>query len=210
MAQHELFGVFGYGSLVNLNTLKADIVTRKCNLLHWRREWKHIIKYQSYGQVCGLTATSDANNSIDGLLQLCTEDELQKLDKREQGYHRILIDVNDILCDDLPALEGLFIYTSDRQYYGDGSQAYPIWYSYLETVILGYWQVFGEDGVNKFITSTHGWSTPILDDRNEKIYPRARVLSYEEIDLCELLIGRIPILAKINHLNLLKTKRPDN
>ena len=52
----------------------------------------------------------------------------------------------------------------------------PILLSYLDAVIQGFHQLFGQEGVARFFDTTDGWETEILDDRARPHYPRAQRL----------------------------------
>jgi hypothetical protein len=47
-------------------------------------------------------------------------------------------------------------------------------------VVQGYLREFGEEGVTRFFTTTHGWDAPILDDRAAPRYPRHQPVTATE------------------------------
>ena len=53
----------------------------------------------------------------------------------------------------------------------------PILLSYLDVVIQGFHEHFGEEGVSNFFATTDNWEHPILDDRDAPQYPRATTLT---------------------------------
>jgi len=57
--------------------------------------------------------------------------------------------------------------------------------SYLDVVVQGYEQVFGEAGVAAFFASTDGWDAPILNDRDAPQYPRHQPLATVQRDLVD-------------------------
>ncbi|MFT6224241.1 MAG: hypothetical protein ACJA1F_002090 [Paracoccaceae bacterium] len=61
----------------------------------------------------------------------------------------------------------------------------PILRSYLDVVVQGYLQVFGEQGVVDFFATTRGWQAPVLDDRTAPVYPRHQLLSSSETALVD-------------------------
>jgi hypothetical protein len=52
--------------------------------------------------------------------------------------------------------------------------------SYLDVVVQGYLNEFGEAGAALFFATTHGWDAPILNDRKAPLYPRDQVLTRAE------------------------------
>ena len=55
--------------------------------------------------------------------------------------------------------------------------------SYLDVVMQGYFQQFGQSGLERFMETTLNFDCPILEDRAAPRYPRATQLSDEEIEL---------------------------
>ena len=64
-------------------------------------------------------------------------------------------------------------------------RAAPVLLSYVDTVVQGFLQEFGEDGVARFFDTTGGWDAPIRDDRAAPIYRRAVTLSRAEAALVD-------------------------
>ena len=52
-------------------------------------------------------------------------------------------------------------------------------------MVQGFLRLYGEDGVRGFFRTTTGWETPVLDDRDAPIYPRAQPLNRQERDLVD-------------------------
>lgn len=105
---------------------------------------------------------------------------MAEIDAREIGYIREVVDLASVSIKTLPQVDEVFIYISTSEFYKHGSHEYPIWRSYLDCVLAGYFAESGIDGVNNFIKSTEGWKTPILDDRDHPLYPRSVTLSERE------------------------------
>ncbi len=182
---------FGYGSLVNELTLSKKYDIQPGKVQNWKREWKHCVD-TPFGRVCALTASRARDALIDGVFIRCNELELSQFDEREIGYVRVNIVRSDAVCwsDSLP--DRLYIYTSGVESYRVGDLHYPIWLSYVEVVIYGYLQRFGEAGVDRFIESTDGWAAPIIDDRQNPRYPRFIQISEEHRELIETKLRKIP------------------
>jgi hypothetical protein len=161
---------FGYGSLVNRQTRAANTRAYAVTLSGWVRQWKHCIDTPA-GKLCALAAVPRDDAEIDGVVVLDDRAGLAATDRRELGYRRerVLIPRFD---GDTDAVEG-YIYVSNAPYNRWASEQYPIWRSYVDCVLAGYIDVWGEDGARRFIASTEGWDGPILDDRSAPKYPRA-------------------------------------
>ncbi len=161
---------FGFGSLVNTETHRYEPFT-PAKVAGWKRAW---INNDSY-QHAFLSVVPDENSQIQGLMAKVPNNDWAELDAREVGYARRVLNKQEwsVEASSLPA-----IVTSpdDVQMYVHASGEFaqpikPILYSYLETVLFGYYQWFGAEGVKAFVDSTLAW-TEILDDRESPIYPR--------------------------------------
>ena len=60
--------------------------------------------------------------------------------------------------------------------------------SYLDAVMQGYLENFGEDGLINFMQTTSNFGCPIKEDRAKPLYPRSVQLSSEEIALFDWLL----------------------
>ncbi|PWQ99474.1 gamma-glutamylcyclotransferase [Leucothrix pacifica] len=166
---------FGFGSLVNTATHRYQPVTA-AKVDGWRRIWVNNKCYEH----AFLSVEPDESSAIQGLMAQVPEDDWQELDTREVGYLRRVLTPQEWMtqahCSDAPAALITSAPTNDTQMYvlqnGEYAQAAkPILWSYLETVLFGYYQWFGPEGVDNFIQSTGAW-TSVLDDRSQPIYPR--------------------------------------
>lgn len=166
--------VFGYGSLVNCNTHGYRAIST-CRLAGWRRQWCHWIDRPDRRAV-SLTIVPMRGGFVDGIIALPATEQWGELDEREAGYSRV--SVRDAIGECKPVTAGVVTYQS--QSHKEGSADYPIFQSYLDTVLEGFFQQFGEAGVDGFIETTDGWATPILRDRAAPRYPRACSLTDEQ------------------------------
>jgi Gamma-glutamyl cyclotransferase, AIG2-like len=167
---------FGYGSLVNeltwLHSERRHSERHPVEIENWTREWRHCVD-TSRGPGCVLTAVQRAGSRIQGILIRCDAADLAQVDAREEGYDRVALPRRDVLSavGDLP--EKLYIYRSKPPHYRPGGVDYPIWFSYVEAVLHGFLSVFKREGVDAFIRSTSGWTTPVVDDRDNPQYGRS-------------------------------------
>ena len=181
---------FGYGSLVNELTWAQQYEAQPGEIRGWRREWKHCVS-APFGRVCALTVVPKQDTVVQGVFISCSQTELEILDKREIGYRREVLAASEVgvYSGDNPST--VYIYSSTPKVYRSGSLEYPIWLSYVESVLFGYLRVFGHDGIDRFIESTGGWDAPIVDDRSKPLYPRALQLPIEIRTFIEYKITRI-------------------
>ena len=163
----------GFGSLVNTSTHKYQPVS-PVRVPGWSRAW---INNDSYDHAF-LSVIPDSQKSILGLLAVVPDGDWAELDAREAGYNRKLLSDADWQLEQLhngvnaaeavsPAQVQMYVHAS-----GQFAQPQkPILYSYLETVLFGFYQIYGESGIDNFLDSTTAW-TAIKDDRAAPIYPR--------------------------------------
>ncbi len=157
---------FGYGSLVNRAT--HDYVRASpARVTGWRRQWRHT----SLRDVAYLTVQEAPGQRIDGLIAAVPNGDWAALDIREQAYERLRLPDHQV-AHDHPEGITVQIYKTRSDSDAPPSVRHPILLSYLDTVVHGYLDVFGERGVHDFFDSTQGWDAPIQNDRHAPIYPR--------------------------------------
>lgn len=158
---------FGFGSLVNTSTHKYETLT-PARVDGWSRAWVHNTLYDH----ALLSVIPAPETNIHGLMAKVPNDDWAELDLREAGYARHVLAAG-VWNADTTAIP---ITETDVQMYIHASgniptAATPILWSYLETVLFGYYQVFGSLGVETFMATTQQW-TAVLDDRKNPLYPR--------------------------------------
>lgn len=164
---------FGYGSLVNRATHTFPKVN-PASITGWRRGWRHT----DLREAAFLTAISDPDTTIQGLIAHVPNDDWVALDKREWAYDRVPVTsaVEHSLAYDID----IAVYAVPTERYSKPSAKHPIMLSYLDVVVQGYLQEFGEDGARQFFETTDGWDIPVLNDRQSPHYPRHQTLSDTE------------------------------
>ena len=156
---------FGYGSLVNRATHSYPEI-RKTKVSGWARAWRH----SNLREVAFLTAIPDAQSTIEGVTAAVPNNDWAALDEREFAYDRVALECH----------ENTAIYAIPTDKHSAASKAHPILLSYLDVVVQGYLNEFGEAGAALFFATTHGWDAPILNDRSAPIYPRHQNLTSDE------------------------------
>lgn len=163
----------GFGSLVNTSTHKYQPLA-SVRVPGWSRAW---INNNSYDYAF-LSVIPAPQQAIFGLLAAVPDENWAELDTREAGYSRKLLTPTDWRFEpgEFQGEPDTDLNYPDVQMYvhdsGDFAQPEkPILYSYLETVLFGFYRIFGEKGLENFIDTTTAW-TAIKDDRPSPIYPR--------------------------------------
>ncbi len=169
---------FGYGSLVNTAT-HDYLDPQPARLSGWQRSWCHT----ALRDVAFLTVVPAEQAQIDGLIAAVPEADWHALDQREFAYDRL--PAKEAIRHPLASQPEISLYAVPQDARTAGSQYHPILLSYLDVVVQGYLQVFGEAGVSDFFATTTGWQAPILNDRSAPRYPRHQTLAPAESQLVD-------------------------
>lgn len=182
-----LVGYFGYGSLVNRDTHRTEIVDAlPARLKGWRRHW---VRRDEASNRALLSVRREAGAVIDGLLVLDRAENLAAVDIREERYKRVLITPDDLeLTGGVPSDCPLYVYEASVC---EGKGRLEIIQSYLDAVLQGFLREHGRAGVERFIHETDGFDAAILADRKRPTYPRAVTLEAEEQAFFDALLMQI-------------------
>lgn len=164
---------FGYGSLVNRNTHEFAPVHRS-QISGWRRSWQRAPNRPA----AFLSVIADRDARIDGVIAPVPNDDWVALDAREFSYARLA--VTDAVTHAATDVRDISIYAIPAADSAPPDTDHPILLSYIDAVLQGYLQEFGETGAQDFITTTEGWNTPVRNDRAAPMYPRAQHLTPTE------------------------------
>lgn len=175
---------FGYGSLVNTGTHDFPGPER-ARLSGWRRAWRHTDDHTAPF----LTVIRDDTCTIEGLIAHVPNNDWDALDQREWAYDRINV-TNRISHTSDQTME-IAVYSVPDLDHRPVDPARPILMSYLDVVIQGYAQQFGPGSVARFVDTTDGWDTPILNDRANPQYPRHQTLSTTETALVDAALKQV-------------------
>ncbi|MGC3938476.1 gamma-glutamylcyclotransferase family protein [Roseobacter sp. EG26] len=182
---------FGYGSLVN--TKSHDYPDPRPATLHgWRRAW---VATPRFGVVL-LTGVRAPGHSIQGLIAAVPGADWAALDAREGGYNRL--SANGSVTHDHPATPEIAVYAVAPENRLERAE-HMILLSYLDVVVQGFHEVFGETGVQGFFDTTDGWDTPILNDRADPVYPRHQELTKDQTALVDHHLARLSAQVKQRH-----------
>jgi len=172
---------FGYGSLVNDRTRPAGGAAARASLAGFRRAWR-----VRGGRACALTVVADPASVVRGLVVTEPAANLPALDAREARYRRALAVGGALVHDDgaAPAPQ-VHYYAVAPDHDGPGDHGCPILLSYVDCVLQGFLDHWGEAGVAHFVETTDGWDVPVLDDRAAPLYARAQRLTPAERDVVD-------------------------
>lgn len=174
---------FGYGSLVDRRTHNYAPAT-PAKATGWRRTWCATPDRD----LCFLTAIRDENCEIMGLVAPVPEQNWTTLDAREQAYDRHEAG-HEVEHANGTASVAIYSVTPSRR--SQPAACNPILLSYLDVVIHGYVQEFGETGAAHFFATTTGWEAPIFHDRANPIYSRAQSLSGHTRDIVDAALAKM-------------------
>ena len=175
----SLIGYFGFGSLVNKDTLRTSYVSIAPAVLKgWRRHWQ--ARTETLPQkVALLSVHRDTRCEIKGALVVDKSENLAAVDQREAGYTRVQLSADDLVVPTGYALpERLYVYVADEVYGIEDDGA--LLQSYMDAVMQGFYREHGEEGVKHFVDTTEKFARPVIQDRNNPLYPRSVSLSEDE------------------------------
>ncbi|WP_420410948.1 gamma-glutamylcyclotransferase family protein [Roseibium sp.] len=166
---------FGYGSLVNASTVPEAAELVPGRLKGWVREWRVCSVWENGQGRCALSVRQDPDAEIWGVMTREQKTRLDALEKRESRYEKIGRIAGSFRCEaeQKPGPEDLFLFKATPENERWGCAQHPILQSYLDCVLAGYHQIWGEEGVEHFFDTTDGWHVPVLPDRRKPLYPRA-------------------------------------
>ena len=177
---------FGYGSLVNLGSLRTPYISaHRATLKGWQRKWlsrpAEPGSFATREGLAFLSVVKSADSEIDGMLITDHSSSLASLDKREALYSRVTIDAVDMhMHDEDLDIPERFLYVADELPIVENSGETKILRSYLDVVMQGYLNHFGVEGIKRFYATTQNFELSILEDRKQPLYPRATTLTDEE------------------------------
>lgn len=194
---YPAFACFGYGSLVNADTRHPrESRTVDARLIGWRREWRAVARLDG-PSVCALSIRPSAGSVIDGVLVIEPLRKLPQLDIREGWYDRLPVARNRLQVLRSDGLEpasqnALIVYRAKRRHAIWGHALAPMRQSYVDVVMKGFLDRFGEQGLKRFMATTDGFDiVPIEQDRAAPKYPRAVATSAEEKSLFDRLLKEV-------------------
>ncbi|MBO0346103.1 gamma-glutamylcyclotransferase family protein [Roseibium limicola] len=186
---------FGYGSLVNTATLPSHTQVTPGTLTGWVRQWSISGRETAKRGVCSLCVVRKEGAQIRGVLASEPRDGLARLEQREYMYDKVSDVGHEFRADEKggPGPQDMFLFQAKAAHYAWGDAANPILQSYVDCVLTGFHNFWGEEGVRHFFDTTEGWHVPILADRAAPQYPRAIVLDPHVRDLIDGCLGELGV-----------------
>ena len=157
---------FGYGSLVNTSSHDFRDISN-ARLVGWRRVWQQT----NLRDFSFLSVHTSDDFSIDGVIANVPAGNWSKLDKREAGYDRII--GSEMVEHTSSNADVISFYRIPDQNLASVEKC-PILLSYLDVVLMGFLQRFGQQGFSDFLETTDGWDCGVFNDRYNPRYPRAQ------------------------------------
>ncbi|UES57315.1 gamma-glutamylcyclotransferase [Roseibium aggregatum] len=178
---------FGYGSLVNIDTIPAGVEVTPGTLHGWVREWKVCGESPDGQGRCALTVREKEGSRILGVMAREPKTRLAELELREKRYLKVEAVGGAFRCDVSmrPGPDELFLFRAAPEHCRWGTDKHPILQSYLDCVLAGFYRFWGEAGIDHFLETTEGWHVPVLPDRANPLYPRKIVLDPEVAKLID-------------------------
>ena len=190
----ELVGYFGFGSLVNKHTLRTSYVdifpaSLKGYSRHWQARSKTFENHVSL-----LSIHPDETCCIKGMVVLDLLENLPLVDEREAGYSRHKLEQTQLeVCTGIDLPKDLYVYIANEVEGATDDGA--LLQSYLDAVMQGFRNEYGNEGVSHFVDTTKGFQRKIHLDRDAPLYPRDVKLSKEEATLFDLELKRAGVFV---------------
>jgi len=185
--------IFGYGSLICADSRSRTGISGKAYPIEIKgiaRKWS---MHSPEWNATAVSAHLDENGHSNGVCFEVDDSNLIKFDAREQGYHRIEVQwdqVRSITNESLPTKGTLWAYVGNHS--GQPSQHKPIMQSYLDVILNGCLD-YGPDFAKQFATTTKHWGH-LVDDRHNPQYPRPLKSNKRRLHIDHLLKSHLPEL----------------
>lgn len=187
-ANGRVVAYFGYGSLVNPRTLRTKFLgIRRAEADGWRRFW---LPQAENEEMSLLSVKPDEDAAVHGVVVYDLVEHLPAVDEREAGYARRIVDLSRLEIENPPLKDvPVYIYEAEAGTATAADRQSAILQSYLDAVMQGFRMLYGDDGLSRFITETHGFETMLLADRATPLYPRPVTLEGGEAELFDRLVA---------------------
>ncbi len=191
---NQTISYFGYGSLVNLETLQTPYISARPAILDgWKRVWLSRPKLEGsfapYSGLAFLSVKPSQNTRIEGMIVQDSSSSLPSLDEREALYDRVKLPNDAVQLSDAASIDAGKSYLYVAQPQPPELEAPPkILRSYLDVVFQGYLHHFGEGALSRFVETTDNFGLQVLEDRNAPIYPRSVTCSGAELNIFDNIV----------------------
>lgn len=166
--------VFGYGSLVNKDslekTLGKNIKIQTAILKGWKRDWSAILENTSNGshyqlsggevppKVVVLNIRQSEGSEVNGVLIDCSEKKLDRLINREVHYD--LVDVTqNVSC---KGFDKVYSFSAKIRFLGNGTEAAIIPLSY-KVLVESAFRLISDNELSKYLNTTESPKYKIVE-----------------------------------------------
>jgi hypothetical protein len=214
MSTRQKHYLVGYGSLIS-----HDSRSRYSNIFcpnmpifahGWRREWlaRGLADLQT-----GLGVSQDESASLNSVL-LPIEQISPELRNREQDYQFVEVDPSTIVAaQESPLAQAEIgkiranpshykIWICANLHKEQANIHYPIYQTYLDTCLVGCFDLGIANFASEFIQSTHFWQHGWINDRHNTRYPRAANVTQQQRDKIDRLLEKLQVLEYRQEVNL--------
>jgi hypothetical protein len=164
--------IFGYGSLICEDSRARTGASGQAipvRIKGVERQWNAV--YPKF-EMSAVGAISNPNGACNGVIFQVPEEEIPKFDEREVDYSRIKLDREDIsaIMQQSVPQGNIWVYVANSPGIPDTKS--PIVQSYIDVILTGCLNI-NEEFAREFISSTTGWDSPWINDRENPVYMRA-------------------------------------
>jgi glutathione-specific gamma-glutamylcyclotransferase len=184
--------VFGYGSLVCKQSRPPHLKAVAASVTGWQRIWAHRIRTTHKGMT-DLTVVADPQTTIAGIALQATQAQHKALDRRESGYQEVSVQLEDG--------SQAVLYATHEKHLQAPDEDFPVWLSYLDAVLQGYYQLGGSAAVAELIKTTADWGFPVYDDAAAPEHLKAADFNQYDAALVAAIKTKFPA---IQHLRKVK------
>lgn len=173
MTEKNRHFIFGYGSLINATSRAKTGETGKVwpvRISGYQRNWS--VMSTEYG-MSSVAVIPVQDAFCNGVLIEIDEAEIPAFDQRERGYERSQVHSEQLSAYQDQALPEGTIWIYHSHDIAQPTQDCPIALSYVDVILSGC-LALGDAFVNDFMSLTHGWHHPLINDRREPRYPRVQ------------------------------------
>lgn len=182
--------IFGYGSLMNSASRELTGQTSPAipaTAHGFKRYWGKVD--DSY--ILSPLVVDKGQGLVNGVLLEVDESGLQEFDIRERGYHRTLIQIQELDVElSLSANDKVWVYIKDNPE-PPCSQS-PIMQTYVDTVLAGCLEI-SEQFAKQFVEHTIGWHFPLENDRHQPKYGNLAGVSPDHHSAIDALVASVRV-----------------
>lgn len=205
MSTNQKHYLVGYGSLLSHESRSrySNIFCPNLPIIAhgWRREW--LARGLEDLQTC-LGVSHDASAHLNGVL-LPIEQISPELRNREQDYQFIEVDPDNIVAlQESPLVQAELdkiraypdshkIWICANQHKEQANIHYPIYQTYLDTCLVGCFDMGIDNFASDFIQNTHFWKHGWINDRSNSRYIRAALVNQQQQQQIDQLLASLQV-----------------